>query len=282
MQTARDAVETARGAARLIDVRDRKVEVLEAGSGAPLVYLHGFMDVHALKLGFMAFHERLAGAARLIAPAHPGVGGSDENPDIVAMEDVVFHYLEVLDALELARFDLVGHGVGGWIAAELAARHPEKVARLALIDAMGLFVPGQPTGDIFMMAQPSDGGSNVSLRELLFRDAKDPLANELVPDGRGDLDEEVRRYQMLRLGSWIGFKPPYFYNRALTNRLHRIAAPSLVVWGEKDRMVPPAHGKRYAELLPGCTGLKTVKDAGHSVVAEQPETAAELVREFLG
>jgi pimeloyl-ACP methyl ester carboxylesterase len=267
--------------ARLIDVRDRKVEVLEAGSGAPLVYLHGFMDVHGLKPDFTAFHERLAGVGRLIAPAHPGVGRSDENLDIVAMEDVVFHYLEVLDALELTRFDLVGHGVGGWIAAELAARHPEKVARLALIGAMGLFVPGQPTGDIFMMAQPSDGGSNVSLRELLFRDPKDALANALVPDGRGDLDEEVRRYQMLRFGSWVGFKPPYFYNRALTNRLHRIAAPSLVIWGERDRMVPIAHGKRYAELLPGCTGLKTVKDAGHSVVAEQPEAAAELVAEFL-
>jgi pimeloyl-ACP methyl ester carboxylesterase len=267
--------------ARLVDVRGRKVEVLESGSGAPLVYLHGFMDVHGLKPDWMAFHEKLATAGRLIAPAHPGVGQTDENPDIVAIEDVVFHYLEVLDALELKRFDLVGHGVGGWIAAEIAARHPEKVARLALIDAMGLFVPGQPTGDIFMMAQPSDGGSNVSLRELLFRNPKDALASRLVPDGRGDIDEELRRYQMLRFGSWVGFKPPYFYNRALTNRLHRIAAPSLVVWGEKDRMVPIAHGRRYAELLPGCMGLTTVKDAGHSVIAEQPEAVAELIMNFL-
>jgi pimeloyl-ACP methyl ester carboxylesterase len=132
-----------------------------------------------------------------------------------------------------------------------------------------------------MMAQPSDGGSNVSLRELLFSNPKDALASRLVPDGRGDIDEELRRYQMLRFGSWVGFKPPYFYNRALTNRLHRIAAPSLVVWGEKDRMVPIAHGRRYAELLPGCMGLTTVKDAGHSVIAEQPEAVAELIMNFL-
>lgn len=266
--------------ARLVEVRGRTVDVLESGSGKPIVYLHGFMDVHGLKADWMKFHRQLANVGRLIAPAHPGVGRTDENPDIVTMEDVIFHYLEVLDALELTRFDLVGHGVGGWIAAELAARHPEKVARLMLIDAMGLFVPGQPTSDIFMMAQPNDGGSNASLRELLFRDATGPLANEMVPDGRGDLDEEVRRYQMLRFGSWVGFKPPYFYNRALGNRLHRIAAPALVIWGEADRMVPLTHGQRYAELLPGSVGLKTVKDAGHSVIAEQPE-AAELVAEFL-
>ena len=68
---------------------------------------------------------------------------------------------------------------------------------------------------------------------------------------------------------------------ALADRLYRIASPSLVIWGERDKLTPIAHGKRYAELLPGCMGLKTVRDAGHSVVAEQPEQAAEYVREFL-
>jgi pimeloyl-ACP methyl ester carboxylesterase len=103
----------------------------------------------------------------------------------------------------------------------------------------------------------------------------------MVPDGRGDLDEELRRYQMLRFGSWVGFKPPYFYNRALSNRLHRIAAPALVIWGEDDRLVPPAHGQRYAELLPGARGLNVVRNAGHSVIAEKPAAVAELVLEFL-
>jgi len=73
----------------------------------------------------------------------------------------------------------------------------------------------------------------------------------------------------------IALAPP------LADRLYRIGAPSLVIWGEKDKLTPIAHGKRYAELLPGCMGLKTVRDAGHSVVAEQPEQAADLVKEFL-
>ncbi len=75
------------------------------------------------------------------------------------------------------------------------------------------------------------------------------LAKRWFPDGRGDLDEEVRRYQMLRFGSFVGFKPPYFYHRELRERLYRASMPSLVVWGEHDRMVPPAHGAAYHD---GC------------------------------
>src|SRR6185295_5029860 len=78
----------------------------------------------------------------VIAPAHPGCAQSDELAEGYGIEDVIFHYLEVFDALGLESFDLVGHCVGGWIAAELAVRYPERVRRLGLIGACGLFVPG--------------------------------------------------------------------------------------------------------------------------------------------
>ena len=110
--------------ARSVNVRGRKVAVIEAGAGQPLVYLHGFADVHGVAADFQPFHRRLAEAARVIAPAHPGCAGSDELEDGCAIDDVLFHYLELLDALGLERFDLVGHCAGGWIAAELAVRHP--------------------------------------------------------------------------------------------------------------------------------------------------------------
>jgi pimeloyl-ACP methyl ester carboxylesterase len=265
----------------LLDVRGRKAAVLEAGTGEPLVYLHGFADVHGVAGEFQPFHCRLAEVARLIAPAHPGCVSSDELGDGCNIDDVVFRYLEVFDALGLTRFDLVGHCVGGWIAAEIAVRHPEKITRFALLGACGLFVPGAPIGDVFMHSQPARGVDLMTLRALYFAQAESAVAKRFFPDGRGDIEEEVRRYRMLRFGSFVGFKPPYFYHRALRARLHRAAMPALIIWGENDRMVPRAHGEAYAAGLPGAGALQIVKDAGHALPLEQPETTADMIVAFL-
>ena len=85
---------------RTIEINGRKVWILENGDGAPLLYLHGFADVHSVKESWLPFHEQLAKSARVIAPAHPGCAQSDEDKDIDTVEDVVFSYLEVLDALQ--------------------------------------------------------------------------------------------------------------------------------------------------------------------------------------
>ena len=264
---------------RLIDVRGRKVAVAEAGDGQPLVYLHGFADVHGVAGDLMPFHQRLARDARVFAPAHPGCNGSDELLS-ATVDDVVFHYLELFDAAGLHRFGLVGHCAGGWIAAELAVRHPERVTSLTLISACGLFVAGQPIGDVFMHAQPERGTDLSSLRALLFAEPNGALAKRWFPDGRGDLDEEVRRYQMLRFGSFVGFKPPYFYHRELRERLYRASMPALVIWGGQDRMVPVAHGAAYRKGLADARRHEVIEGAGHAVHLEQTERVADLIREF--
>ena len=265
----------------LLEVNQRKVWVLQEGSGPPLLYLHGFVDVHSVTASWMPFHDRLSHLSRVIAPAHPGCAQTDENKDVDTIEDVVFHNLEVIDALQLKQFDVVGTCVGGWIAAELAARHPEKIRKLGLIGATGLFVEGAVIGDVFMMAQPERGSSYAGLRQMLFASADHPKALELFPDGMGELENELRRYQMLRFGSRIGFRPPYFYNRALRNRLHRISAPTLVVWGEEDHMVPLSHGETYARFIPKAHPLKVMKEAGHSVHVEMSDVVGQLIADFL-
>ena len=151
---------------------------------------------------------------------------------------------------------------------------------IGTITASGLFVEGSLIGDIFMMAQPEYGSSYASLRQMLFAHADDAEALEMFPDGKGELEDEVRRYQMLRLSSRIGFKPPYFYNYSLRNRLHRITAPALIIWGEKDTFVPPAHGEMYAQLIPNAKRM-VVSEAGHSVHVERPEETAKAVADFL-
>jgi pimeloyl-ACP methyl ester carboxylesterase len=265
---------------RKLEVNGRKVWILEDGSGPPLLYLHGFADLHSVKESWLPFHEALFRRARVIAPAHPGCAATEEI-DGESIEDVVFHYLEVMDALKLDKFDLVGACVGGWIAAEIAVRHPEKIGSLVLMGATGLFVEGAPIGDVFMMAQPERGTSYAGLRSMLFSRPDHPEALDLFPDGRGELDDEMRRYQMLRFASRVGFRPPYFYNRSLKDRLHRVSAPALVLWGEDDRMVPLVHGERYAKAIPKANRLKVIKQAGHSVHVEMAELAGQIVSDFL-
>jgi pimeloyl-ACP methyl ester carboxylesterase len=264
-------------------MRGRNVTIAEAGEehreDTPIVYLHGFADVHGVADDFMPFHRKLAEHAHVIAPAHPGCAGSGEI-DPCAIDDVLFHYLEVFDALWPPRFDLVGHCVGGWLAAEFAVRHPERVARLCLIGACGLFVEGEPIGDIFMHAQPERGTHLGTLRSLLFADGESVTARRWFPEGRGDIEEEMRRYQMLRFGSFVGFKPPYFYRRELRERLYRAAMPALVVWGENDRLVPPAHARAYHDGLPQAADLLAIEGAGHAVHLEQPERVADAILAF--
>jgi pimeloyl-ACP methyl ester carboxylesterase len=120
------------------------------------------------------------------------------------------------------------------------------------------------------------------LRRLLFASPDHPLAQQYFPDGRGDIDVEVRRYQMLRYGSFVGFKPPYLYNRSLRDRLYRAAMPACVVWGAEDGMVPRAHGEFYARNLPGAGGrLHTIAGSGHAAHLEKPDEVAAALAPLL-
>ncbi len=266
---------------KLIEVNGRSVSYLEKGTGDPTIYLHGFADVHGVAGDLLPFHERLAGATRLIAPAHPGCSGSADLQDGYGIEDAVFHYLEVFDVLGLKQFNLIGHSIGGWIAAEIAVRHPERVKKLGLIGACGLFIPGELIEDIFMHTQPERGVDYTTMRNMLFAGDKAPLAQRYYPDGRGDLDEETRRYEIIRFASFVGFKPPYLYNRSLLNRLHRAQMPAAVVWGEHDHFVPRTHGDAYATGLSGAKALKVISGAGHAAQLESPGAVADIMLELL-
>jgi pimeloyl-ACP methyl ester carboxylesterase len=264
-----------------IKVRGRDVALIEAGEGAPLIYLHGFADVHGVVGDLLPFHQGLASKRKLIAPAHPGCNGSGDFTQGNRVDDFLFHYCELFDALKLDRFALVGHCVGGWLAAEYAVRNPERVTQLALIGATGLFVAGRPIGDIFMNSNPDRGTSLASLRHMLFASKDASEALRLYPDGRGDVEDELRRYAMLRFGSAIGFRPPYLYNRTLIERLYRANMPAAVVWGAEDHLVPIAHGEAYAKHLGGAPALKAIAGAGHAVHLEKPDDVLAQLRPLL-
>ena len=253
------------------------VEMLRGGAGPPLLYLHSA----GAELAWLPFHELLARDFTLLAPAHPGFGASEGLERIDTIEDLVFHYLDLLDALGLDRVDVVGTCLGGWIATELAVRHPHRIGRLALIGAVGLHVPGAPIADLFMLSQRADFGKHTDLRSLLFREPEAPVALEMFPDRYATLPEEVLRYQCLTFAARIGWNPPYFYDRKLRPRLRRITVPTLILWGRQDRFVPLAHADALHEGIKG-SRLVVLDGAGHCVWLEQPEACAKLVTEFLG
>ena len=264
---------------RMVDVRGKKVEVLESGSGEPVLYLHDMWDLHTAQGGMFPFHEQLAAKFRLLAPAHPGCGESDSIKSIADIDDLAFHYLDVLDALGLQSAAIVGTGLGGWVATEIAVRNPERVSRLALVGAAGLQMPGAQIADIFMYSQHRDGGVMRDLRNLLFGDADSALAEAIIPDGRTNIPDEVRRYKSLTLAGRVGWEPPYLHDRKLLDRLHRITAPALLIWGEQDRFVPLANGRAYEANLPRAA-LKVLPGVGHSAILEAPEQCMALIAPF--
>lgn len=250
----------------VLTVRGRRVQLFEGGAGQPLLYLHG-----AGAYRWMPVHDLLARRRRVLLPVHPGFGASEGLEAIETMEDLVFHTVDVLDALALDRADVVGLSLGGWLAAELAVRHPGRVNRLVLVDAVGVRVPGVPMGDVFMASPPK-------ARALLFHDPTSPVATALLPDAPPPehLGEVLRGREAAARLLW---NPAHQYRR-LTSRLWRVQAPTLVVWGANDRLIPLAYGEAWTGGIAGAR-LVTIERCGHLPPLEQPERLAEVVLGFL-
>ena len=165
---------------------------------------------------------------------------------------------------------LLGCGLGGWMAAEFAVRYPERLGRLILVDAYGLRVPGALAADEFALTPPM-------LRPLLFTSPDGDLASEMLPNS--EPPERVEGALHARVAAArLAWQFPY--DRKLRGRLGRATVPTLVVWGEQDRLISLAHGQAYVESLPDAR-LVVVPGAGHYPYLEQPEVFAEAVNTFL-
>jgi pimeloyl-ACP methyl ester carboxylesterase len=223
-------------------------------------------------LGLYLLEATSAIPLRFFAPLLPGYGdseGGDTLPDMLA---ITLHSFDVIEAIGLARPYLVGHSMGGMIAAEMAAVAPHEVERLGLIAPAGLWLEDHPIPDLFA-ALPHE------LPELLFHD---PALGERLMAPDGDLDNPkfleafmIRNARQLTMASKLLFPVP---DRGLAERLYRIRARTVIVWGEDDRMIPPVYGEAFRRGVAG-TELVTVPAAGHMVIVEQAESVvAALAR----
>jgi len=246
-----------------------ELEVRRGGTGPSILLLHGSYGWW----GWEAVHERLAEQFEVIAPSHPGSGRSTRQPGIDTVDDLAYFYLDLLPELGLTPARIMGFGMGGWIAAEMAVRCPQAVERLALVDSVGIKVSDRETRDI---ADPFIE-SGPRMQAMLWNDPEAYQAPVPAPGMEPTLLEAMLRN--LESAMYYGWKP-YMHNPKLRQRLHRISAPTLVVWGENDRIVSPAYGRAFADSIPGARFIQ-IPNAGHYPYRENIEQFIPAVADFL-
>jgi pimeloyl-ACP methyl ester carboxylesterase len=236
-----------------------------------VVFLHGASGL----LSDNPFLDRLARRHHVFAPELPGYGESTGEELLEDMLDFTLHGWDVVAALGLERPHLIGHSMGGMIAAEMACVAPRDLDKLVLVDAAGLWIDEHPIPDVFAQLP-------FQLVALLFEDAGRGAA---LLTGGLDLgntdalrDFYIANSRRMAMAGKILFPIP---NRRLSKRLYRLAAETLVLWGEGDRLIPPVYAERWAALVPRAR-VERIAGAGHMLPWEQPEAFAAAVEGFLG
>jgi len=252
---------------KTLSIAGAEIELFEGGQGAPLLFLHSGQGVTAGD----PFLAMLARQYRVVAPSHPGFGKSSLPDWVDSVDDMAHIYLELMARLGLDKVDVIGCSIGGWIAAEIATKVPERIKRLVMIGPVGVKV-GTPDKldipDVFAMPQDK-------FAKLIFHDP-----DKHRPDLKSMPDEAittmVRNRETLALVAW----EPYMHNPKLKHRLHRVTAPVLFIRGESDGLVSAQYLQGYAKLLPNAR-IETIAKAGHAPQVEQPQALLDKVLGFL-
>jgi pimeloyl-ACP methyl ester carboxylesterase/quercetin dioxygenase-like cupin family protein len=252
------------GFARAVhDVDGVKVVVYSIGRGPEFVFLHGTGTFTGFE-----FARALASEHKVIIPHNPNFGESGDDPTIDTVEDYVLHYLSLFDRLGLDQFDLGGFSLGGWLAAEIAARVPQRLRRLVLVAPAGLVVDKARAPELSEITPP----------ELPSYLAHDPAAAvryfPLAPDEafNARLGREIGAYAQLVRNNPQG-------NPKLARWLRRINVSTLLLWGAADRMRPPAQAYAWLAGLPHGR-LQLVPGTGHLVLEETPASVS-FISDFL-
>jgi pimeloyl-ACP methyl ester carboxylesterase len=248
-----------------IEIGDRAIDGETSGSGQPLLFLHGG-DYFAQNRPFL---ERLARRFQVITPRHPGFGASPRPAWFRTVGDIAYLYLDLLTQRRLTDVVVVGSSFGGWIALEMAVRDAARIGRLVLIDSLGVKFGRREERDIAdVFALPAD--------EVVRRSFADPAR---APDFSTYSDAEITEVARDREGAALYGWKPYMHNPGLGHWLHRVTAPTLVLWGQNDRIASPHYGESLAGAIPGARFCR-IADAGHYPQIEQPEAVAAAIADF--
>jgi pimeloyl-ACP methyl ester carboxylesterase len=244
----------------MLDVRGHSLRLRKQGDGSPVLYLHG-----AGGANWTPLHEALSADHCVIAPEHPGFGRSDIPEWMMGMSDLAYFYLDVLDALGFERAHLVGHSIGGWLAAEIAVRNTRRLQSLTLMAPAGVAAPEAPFEDIFLWTPEESARNNYYDRSFAEARLAAPVDMDLFLQNRAGA---------ARL-AWS----PRLENPQLAQWLHRIDVPTLMVWGREDNVIPYACHAPYRKGLAHAE-LATIERCGHALHTEAPEEVSARMTSF--
>jgi pimeloyl-ACP methyl ester carboxylesterase len=238
--------------------------VTERGEGRPFLILHG----GAGPLSVAGFADLLAEAehVRVLTPTHPGFGGTPHPAALRSPGGLAATYSALLDKLDLHDVTLIGNSVGGWIAAELAIAGSSRVSRLVLVDAVGIEVPGHPVADFFALTMDQ-------VADLSYHD---PDSFRIDVAAMPAAQREAIAGNRAALAVYAGTA---MLDPTLHNRLAAVTVPTLVLWGDSDRIVDSDYGRAFAAAIPGAR-FELLTDTGHVPQIETPQQLLATISAF--
>lgn len=243
----------------------------EAGDGPPLLILHGVDGGNEV----LPFQDALAGHFRVLAPSLPGCGRTERPAWLDSVDDLAYFLLDLLEHWGLGEINVLGIGFGGWVAAEMAVRSQQRLGRLVLADAVGIKVSDRETSDVADMLVL---GYDDAMR-LTWHDPQKAKGMRW-PGAPGISDEELTgALCAMETVSRLGWKP-FMHNPKLLRRLQRIKRPTLVLWGDSDRVVSPDYGRAFHQAIPG-SAFQSIPRAGHFPHRERSDDFVRAVTTFL-
>jgi pimeloyl-ACP methyl ester carboxylesterase len=250
----------------IVDVNGFSSRIWRKGSGPKLGFLAGFGGLPR----WVPFLDELAKSRTVIVPSLPGFPGGDRGHTVLDTHlDWLLALRDLLDKAGLAGADLAGSSVGGSLAAEIAALWPSSVRRLALIGPWGLFDDAEPPTDPW--AQRGD-----SVAGLMCADPALWTALKTAPEGANSIEWPIEQVRAAEAAARI-FWP--LGNTKLEKRLHLIQSPTLLLWGEQDRVMPRNYAQRFAKGIAGKNEVQVIAGAGHLAELDKPaEVAAAILR----
>ena len=263
-------ISSASWTAAIIEAAGLKIELVKGGEGPPLLVLHDELG-HP---GWLQYHDALARQYTLHIPSHPGFGESDRPDWILGMRDMACWYLDALDDMGLQGVPVIGIGLGGWLAAEMATMCPQQFSRLVLVGAPGIKPPRGEIYDMFLVTARAYIAAN-------YHDAENcPEYQELY--GSDPTPEQAESWEVAReMASRLSWRP-FMHSPSLPHLLRRLRGlPTLLAWGKQDAVVPLSAAEAYQASIPGAQ-LAVFDACGHHPEIEQAGAFVQRVLTFLG